>query len=74
MNPKNMFQQEPVAIVNAVRLCALAGMAFGLTLTPVQLVAAMAALESVLTLFTRANVHTTSSVDAQLAAVSKINQ
>ncbi len=74
MNLKNVFQQEPVVIVNAVRLCALAGMAFGLTLTPVQLLAAMAALESILTLFTRANVHTESSVQQQLADVAAVNK
>ena len=50
------FRTEPVAIVNAIRLVALAAIAFGLTLTDVQLVASMAALESVLTLFQRSQV------------------
>lgn len=47
---------EPVAIVNAVRLMVLAGMAFGLKITMPQLVAVMAALEAVLTVFTRSRV------------------
>jgi len=51
-----LWNREPVAIVNAVRLVVLAAMAFGLKLTPEQLVAAMAALEAVLTLFTRSQV------------------
>ena len=50
------FQTEPVAVVNAIRLVALAAMAFGLHLSEVQLVATMTALESVLTLFTRSQV------------------
>lgn len=52
----NFWNREPVAIVNAVRLIVLAAMAFGLNITMVQLVAAMTALEAVLTLFTRAQV------------------
>ena len=51
-----LWQNEPVAIVNAVRLVCLAAVTFGLHLTPEQIVAAMAALEAVLTLFTRAQV------------------
>lgn len=50
------FRTEPVAIVNAIRLIALASIAFGLQLTDVQLVAVVAALEAVLTLFTRSQV------------------
>lgn len=56
MNTGNLWTREPVAIVNAVRLVALAAMSFGLQLTTVQLVASMTALEAVLTLFTRAQV------------------
>ncbi len=56
MNLTNLWNKEPVAIVNAVRLMALAAMSFGLKLTTAELVASMAALESVLTLFTRAQV------------------
>lgn len=52
----NIWSREPVAIVNAVRLCVLAGMTFGLHLTDIQLGATMIALEAVLTLFTRAQV------------------
>ncbi|MFZ5875165.1 MAG: hypothetical protein ACOYXU_02035, partial [Nitrospirota bacterium] len=48
--------REPIAVVNAVRLVLLAAIAFGLHLTDVQLVASMAALEAVLTLFTRSRV------------------
>ncbi len=56
MNPAALWAKEPVAIVNAVRLCCLAGMTFGMHLTNEQLVASMLALEAVLTLFTRAQV------------------
>lgn len=52
----NPLNTEPVAIVNAVRLVALAGMTFGLHLTDIQLGASMLALEAVLTLFTRSQV------------------
>jgi hypothetical protein len=52
----NPFNAEPVAIVNAVRLVALAAMTFGLDLTNTQLIASMTALEAVLTLFTRSQV------------------
>lgn len=52
----NPFSREPVAIVNAVRLSLLAAITFGLSLTDAQLVASMAALEAVLTLFTRRQV------------------
>ena len=50
------FRTEPVAIVNAIRLIALAGIAFGLKLSDVQLVAVVAALEAVLTIFQRSQV------------------
>ena len=52
----NIWNNEPVAIVNAVRLCALAGVLFGLKLTPEQIAGSMLALEAVLTLFTRQRV------------------
>lgn len=52
----NLFSKEPVAIVNAVRLVALAAMTFGLQLTATQLLTSMTALEAVLTLFTRSQV------------------
>jgi hypothetical protein len=52
----NPLNTEAVAIVNAVRLVALAGMTFGLKLTMPQLVASLLALEAVLTLFTRSQV------------------
>lgn len=74
MSLKAIFQQEPVAICNAVRLVALAGMTFGLRLTMPQLIASLAALEAVLTLVTRANVHTQGSVDTQVAAIASANQ
>ena len=73
MNLKNLWQQEPVAIVNAVRLTALALMAFGLQITTSQLIAAMAALEVWLTLLTRANVHSTASVSQQLSDIQSAN-
>lgn len=50
------MNREPVAVVNAVRLCVLAAVTFGLDFTDVQLGASMLALEAVLTLFTRARV------------------
>lgn len=52
----SLWSKEPVAIVNAVRLIALAAMTFGLQLTATQLLASMTALEAVLTLFTRSQV------------------
>lgn len=51
-----MLGREPVAIVNAIRLCALAAVSFGLSLTDGQLISLMAALEAVLTLLTRSQV------------------
>ena len=50
------MNREPVAIVNAIRLVLLAFVAFGLELSESQIVAAMVALEAVLTLFTRSKV------------------
>jgi len=61
INPLNF---EPVAIVNAVRLVALAAMTFGLDLTNTQLVSSMAALEAVLTLFTRSQVTSAATLEA----------
>lgn len=60
----NPFNREPVAIVNAARLVALAGMTFGWNLTPAQLLASMTALEAVLTLFTRSQVTSANSLEA----------
>lgn len=64
MNLSSIWSREPVAIVNAVRLVALAGMTFGLHLTNTQLAASMLALESVLTLFTRSQVTSPSTLQA----------
>ena len=50
------FKKEPVALVNAIRLVLLAAISFGFTLTDVQLLASMAALEAVLTLVQRSRV------------------
>jgi len=61
---RNPLNVEPVAIVNAVRLVALAAMTFGLNLTNTQLVSSMAALEAVLTLFTRSQVTSAASLEA----------
>lgn len=52
----NPLHSEPVRVVNAVRLVLLAGVTFGLSLSDVQIVASMAALEAVLTAFTRSRV------------------
>lgn len=52
----NPLTAEPVAVVNAVRLVLLAAITFGADLSNVQLVASMAALEAVLTVFTRKQV------------------
>lgn len=52
----SLWSKEPVAIVNAARLVALAAMSFGLQLSATQLLASMTALEAVLTLFTRSQV------------------
>jgi hypothetical protein len=60
----NPLNAEPVAIVNAVRLVALAGMTFGLHLTDGQLGASMLALEAVLTIFTRSQVTSADSLAA----------
>jgi hypothetical protein len=51
-----MLGREPVAIVNVLRLIALAAITFGSHFTNTQVIASMAALEAVLTLFTRAQV------------------
>lgn len=51
-----IWQREPVAVVNAIRLVILAAVSFGLKWTPEQIVAAMAALEAVLTLLQRSQV------------------
>ena len=51
-----LLSREPVAVVNAVRLVALAAMTFGLHLTDAQFTTSMIALEAVLTLFTRSRV------------------
>ena len=56
-----LWNREPVAIVNAVRLVLLAIVTFGVKLTPEQIVAAMAALEAVLTVLTRSQVSPTSA-------------
>lgn len=58
------MNREPVAIVNAVRLLLLAAVSFGFDLTDVQIVASMAALEAVLTLFTRQQVTPVPADDA----------
>lgn len=60
------FRREPVAIVAAIRLSLLAAIAFGLSLTDLQLVASMAALEAVLGLFTRTQVAPVPVVEAAL--------
>lgn len=62
MNLSALWSREPVAIVNAVRLVALAAMTFGLKLTAEQLMASMVALEAVLTLFTRNQVTSPASL------------
>lgn len=69
----NILESEPVAVVNAVRLVALAGMAFGLHLTMPQLIASVAALEAVLTLFTRSQVTAPDTLALQLKDIQKIN-
>ena len=66
------MNREPVAIVNAVRLLLLAAVSFGFDLTDVQIVASMAALEAVLTLFTRRQVTPTPSDDAGQANVTGV--
>ena len=53
---ENPLRSEPVALVNAVRLVLLAAVTFGLSLSDAQLVSSVAALEAVLTLFTRRQV------------------
>lgn len=67
-----ILNREPIAIVNAVRLVALAAIAFGLTLTDVQLVASMAALEAVLTLFARSQVVPVETHDEQVEMAGRL--
>lgn len=71
---KNPLNYEPVAIVNAVRLVALAAMTFGLQLTNTQLVSSMAALEAVLTLFTRSQVTSAQSLSEMAPQTLKAAQ
>ena len=51
-----LWDNEPVAIINAIRLTFLAAGVFGLSLTETQLFALMAALEGWFTLFVRKQV------------------
>ena len=64
----NLLKAEPVAVVNVVRLIALAAMTFGLKLTTIQLAASLLALEAVLTLFTRSQVTSAATTANQQAA------
>lgn len=59
----NPLNREPVAIVNVFRLGLLAAGTFGFHLTDAQLLASMTLLEGVLTLFTRAQVTSASSLE-----------
>lgn len=68
MSLSAIWSREPVAVVNAVRLVMLAAMTFGLHLTNIQLGASMLALESVLTIFTRAQVASPSTLEAMTPA------
>jgi hypothetical protein len=60
----NPLNSEPVVIVNAVRLVAMAAMTFGLKLTMPQLMSSMVALEAILTLFTRSQVTSADTLSA----------
>ena len=64
----NLLKAEPVAVVNVVRLIALAAITFGLKLTVMQLSASLVALEAVLTLFTRSQVTSAATTANQQAA------
>ena len=64
----NLLKAEPVAVVNVVRLIALAAMTFGLKLTTIQLAASLLALEAILTLFTRSQVTSAATTANQQAA------
>ena len=59
---------EPILLGAAVRAVFLAGMAFGLPVTPVQLGTVMLALEAVITLVTRAYVTPNVLAEARVAA------
>ncbi len=59
----NPFNREPVLIVNVVRLGLLAAGTFGFHLTEAQLVASMALLEGILTLFTRSQVTSAATLE-----------
>lgn len=60
------LQFEPVALASFIRVCLIAGMSFGLSLTDAQFVAVMAAVEAGLALFTRSIVAPNAVVDAAL--------
>jgi hypothetical protein len=62
------LMNEPVLLGGAIRAVLLAGMAFGLTVTPEQLAAVMLAVEAVLALFTRAIVTPNQLAEARVAA------
>lgn len=59
---------EPILLAGAVRAVIFAAMAFGVTVTDVQLAAVMGALEAVLLLLTRALVTPNQLAEARVAA------
>lgn len=67
-----IWNREPVAVVNAVRLVILAGVSFGLDLEPGQIVAVMGALEAVLTLVARSAVVPNDTVDEHLDTAERL--
>ena len=69
-----ILNREPVAIVNAVRLCVLAAVALGLSLEPGQIVAVMGALEAVLTLVARSAVVPNATVDEHLDTAVRLTR
>lgn len=69
-----IWNREPVAIVNAVRLVILAAVSLGLSLEPGQIVTVMAALEAVLTLIARSQVVPTQTVEEHLDTAVRLTK
>jgi hypothetical protein len=65
---------EPVLIGTAIRAVVLAGMAFGLQITPEQLAAVMLAIEAVLALVTRTLVTPNQLAEARVDAGGRPTQ
>lgn len=69
-----IWNREPIAIVNAVRLCVLAAVSLGFSMEPGQIVAVMGALEAVLTLVARAQVVPNVTAEEHIDTAARLAQ